>query len=164
MRIISNDNFFISGFDNLKNKERTFLNDYVIFDVSSSLFIIKEQHLTTMQPIDPVIVFSYCRQFSVTKRISVRSMLKCIRKIEESMKDKKPKFTLSYNEINVLRYSCHYLSTKAIGLSLKISPITVGNHKANALKKMGIETSATFYSEFFTWLPLWQLFLKEKQE
>lgn len=52
------------------------------------------------------------------------------------------------------------LVKKKIALKLKLSEKTISGQKLNALRKLNLSKGNDFFSEYFSWLPLWREYIK----
>lgn len=162
MIIFSDDYYFILGLTVLfKNKQMNQQDNFIVFDGGrKNIFVIDVTTVDNDLITDPFLFFLFCYRFRAPRGESVSRMAKIINGRRcLSIQAKKSK-TLTVHEMIVIKEIGNGISQKKIALKLKLSEKTISSQKTNALRKLNLSKGNDFFSEYFSWLPLWREYIK----
>lgn len=158
MKVLSSDCFFMSGMESILSKiDKECVGVNIIFDSGlDNIYLIKA--VAPFHTYNPVVSFLKCEKFIVRRDVYDKELKTIL------LKHNNPTTRLTNSEIKILRMIYRGLPPHRISKLLSRSDKTISAHKTRALRKLGVNSVASFYFTLDMWQDLFSTYLSFIQE
>lgn len=154
MKILSRDNYFISGMTNIIKRMPVFnTDDLIVFDTGQHyVYIFHSTELQKHKISDPYRALLYFCDYRIMRDAPVKEYIQCLL-TEETNKELIP--SLSGREELVIKILFGEADADELSERLCISRKTFSAHKVKVLRKFGVKNLNLLHSLLQTWTEHW---------